>query len=502
MAERTPNSNTLYEQAACGLLLTDADGLILRANQTFCRWLGYEAEKLVEQRRIQDLLNIGGRIFHQTHWAPLLKMQGSVAEVKLEFLHRYGQAIPMIMNAVSDTDGPKIYHQIALFVANDRHKYERELLAARKRSEEILQSEISAQRELVLAEARFRIAVEAAELHVWDLDVKTGIRHFERSVFKLLGMVEPQVVTAEKYNQAIDPEDREREAESLTVAMHGNAAGHSVTYRLNGMDGVQRTILSAGRAVFGEGGELLQVIGVLQDVTEQARTNANAVDRALFAEQMIGIVSHDLRNPLSVILSSTDMLKRLALNTDQNRLVQRIQRAGGRSHRLIADLLDFTAARLGTGLNISRKAVDLHLMVAESIEELRHAFPNNRLEHRSVGEGLCEMDPDRMVQALGNLVANAVAYGDEGGRIAISSIINKTEFSLTVHNSGPPIPAGFMPNLFTPMTRGIGDHDQTKSVGLGLFIVQEIVRSHAGQISVTSSAAEGTTFFIVIPRAL
>ena len=74
----------LYEHAPCGLLVTDDDGLVLRANATFCGWAGIEAAALVGKRRFQDLLTVGGRIFHQTQWMPLLRMQGSVAEV---FLH-------------------------------------------------------------------------------------------------------------------------------------------------------------------------------------------------------------------------------------------------------------------------------------------------------------------------------------------------------------------------------------------------------------------------------
>ena len=76
----------LYENAACGLLVTSLDGTLRRANRTFCRWIGYESSELIDgRRRFADLLTMGGRIFHQTHWAPLLQIQGSVAEVKLDF---------------------------------------------------------------------------------------------------------------------------------------------------------------------------------------------------------------------------------------------------------------------------------------------------------------------------------------------------------------------------------------------------------------------------------
>ena len=90
----------LYEQAPCGLLVTDDDGLVLRVNATFCDWLGVAPDALVGERRFQDLLTMGGRIFHQTQWAPLLQIQGSVAEVKLDLVREGRAPLPAVMNAI------------------------------------------------------------------------------------------------------------------------------------------------------------------------------------------------------------------------------------------------------------------------------------------------------------------------------------------------------------------------------------------------------------------
>ena len=131
----SPETQALFEEAACGLLQTDASGLVLRVNRTFCNWVGYAAGELVGRRKVQDLLTVGGRIFHQTHWAPLLQMQGSISEVKLAVVHRDGQSIPMLMNAIRrERDGSPV-HEIATFVVRDRDKYERELLQSRKQLE-------------------------------------------------------------------------------------------------------------------------------------------------------------------------------------------------------------------------------------------------------------------------------------------------------------------------------------------------------------------------------
>ena len=381
-----PDAGALYDAAPCGLMLTAVDGLILRANDTLCRWIGRERVDLENKLKVQDLLTMGGRIFHQTHWAPLLQIQGSVAEVKLELLHGDGRRIPMVLNAISRRHPQGTFHEIALFVAEDRHKYERELVLARKRAEELLAHDQEAQRELAIA-------------------------HEER--------------------------DRQR---------------------------------------------------------------AMAEDRALFAEQMIGIVSHDLRTPLSVIRLSAHVLGMGELSSSQLGALGRVTNSVARANRLIVDLLDFTQARLGRGLQVSMKPIDLHAVVAECVEDLRLAFPRQRLEHRALGSGACSGSSDRLVQMIGNLVANAVAYGASGRPVTIGSHIDAETFTVAVHNEGPPVPSELLPRLFEPMTRGDGAGGAASSVGLGLFIVREIVRAHGGRIGVESSAESGTTFSAVFPR--
>src|SRR5215218_8127632 len=105
-----PSDGELLDRAPCGVVLTDARGLILKANSTLCDWLGVSCDAWIGLRRIQDLLTMGGRIFHQTHWAPLLQMQGSVSEVKLDLIHAQGHTVPMLMNAVRRQHGDRIFH--------------------------------------------------------------------------------------------------------------------------------------------------------------------------------------------------------------------------------------------------------------------------------------------------------------------------------------------------------------------------------------------------------
>ncbi len=375
-----PDASALYDGAPCGLLLTDTDGTIRMVNATACRWLGFDARELIGRRRFQDLLTVGGRIFHQTHWAPLLQLQGSVAEVKLEVKCGRGEVVPMLMNAALRTHDDAVFHELALFVADDRHAYERELMTARKRAEELLDEQ-----------ARARVALEAAE--------------------------------------------------------------------------------------------------------------AAAADRALFAEQMIGIVSHDLRNPLSTIRMGTQVLEKVVSAGVQQDVLANIDRAGLRALRLIHDLLDFTHARIGQGLSVHVQPGDLHTLVASHVAELRQAYPGRRLEHRVVGIGGCSFDADRIAQIVGNLVSNAMAHGEPASEVTVTTTTDADGSALSVHNEGQAISEALLGRLFEPMVRGSDSHSD-RSIGLGLYIVSEIARGHEGTVEVSSNGDSGTTFLVRWPATV
>jgi len=366
----TPQEQAALDLAPCGLVRTEPGGTILRANITFCQWVGYQREELLG-RRLQDLLTIGGRIFQQTHLAPLLQMQGSVSEVKLEVVQRDGTRVPMVLNARRHELPQGLRTEIALFVARDRDVYERELVQSRKRLEELV----------------------------------------------------------------------------------AQATAHQ----------------------------------------EEAK------DRALFSEQMVGIVSHDLRNPLSTIQMGTHVLTRGETRPHQLSILGRILRASERAHRLIADLLDFTQARLGKGISVSPKPFSLHATIADVIDELGQGFEGRALVHEKLGEGECLADADRVAQLVGNLVANAMTYGRKDAPVTVRSRIDADRFEVSVHNVGEPIPPQQQERMFQPLVRGT-EGGALRSVGLGLYIVSEIAKAHGGEVTVRSNEADGTTFLASFPR--
>ena len=375
----------LFDGAPCGLVVTREDGTIVRSNQTFSHWIGCDAPDLVG-RRFQDLLTMGGRIFHQTHWAPLMQMQGSVAEVKLDLLHRDKRIITMLLNGVRREHESGAFYELALFGTTDRDKYERELLNARRTAEALL---------------REKTAAETA---------------------------------------------------------------------------------------------LQQAQTALNDAYEKSQR------RASFAEQMVAIVSHDLKNPLTAIRMASDILAQSERSAKESKMLEHISRSTDRAERMIGDLLDFALARIGRGIAVNPDWLDLHRFISQSTDELRVAFPQATLLHTSNGSGRAYLDADRVQQVIGNLVANSVAYGDLAHPITIVSEWGDDQSVISVHNHGPAIADALVAALFEPMTRGTETDSDVRSVGLGLFIVREIARSHGGEVAVSSTAEEGTRFSVHLPH--
>ena len=411
------------------------------------------------------------------------------------------------MNGVHHVEDGTI--DIAVLVAADRRRYERELLHARRRAESLLEAVRTSQEALTLAEARLRLALDAAQMIVWDVDVATGVVSFEAAVQRLLGLPVDAPIDAGTYRAHIHPDDREAEQAAFTTALASSGSGpYAAEYRLIGADGIERVVSSQGRAFRDAAGELVRFSGTLHDITARRRAEEllkeqerQSRERAVLTEQLVGIVSHDLRTPLQAVSLGASVLASSPLTAVQSRTVNRISAAAQRAHRLILDLLDFTQARLGGGISVTRVECDLHAVVADVVEELKLAWPGRMLDHRSHGNGGCVIDPDRVSQLVTNLVTNALTYGRQEGVVSVRSSLQPDHCQLEVHNDGQPIPQELLAHMFEPLRRG--EHQVklgSRSVGLGLYIVQEIAAAHRGRVMVKSSAEEGTTFSVCIPR--
>jgi phosphoserine phosphatase RsbU/P len=240
----------------------------------------------------------------------------------------------------------------------------------------------------------------------------------------------------------------------------------------------------------------------IEETTELRQVRAEAEATSKFAQELLAIVSHDLRGPLSAIRMGATLLERLDLRDQRvTRPLRRISSSARRAERLIGDLLDFSLARAGGGIPIHRQRINVADLVRQVAEELEVAHPGRTIEVESTGDCSGEWDDERIKQVFSNLLGNAIVHSPGGSAVTVS-VRGEQEVSISTRNLNRegPIPADVMRAMFDPFKRGVlAANSRNHGVGLGLYIVDQIVRPHGGRIEV-SSVAELTTFTVHLPR--
>lgn len=222
---------------------------------------------------------------------------------------------------------------------------------------------------------------------------------------------------------------------------------------------------------------------------------------ANFEQQLIGIVGHDLKNPLTAIrLGATTLLRRPDLDNRAEATLTRILSSADRAGRLVGDILDFTQVRLGGGIPLHRAPVDLVALTQQIVDEVVSSAASREITvtaHTAVVEA--NVDSDRIAQVLSNLLSNALTYGARDKPVRVTLRRDALQVTILVANEGTPIPPHMLRSIFEPMRRATAAAaPMMRSVGLGLFIVDHLVRAHGGDVSVQSDSAE-TVFCVVLP---
>lgn len=237
-----------------------------------------------------------------------------------------------------------------------------------------------------------------------------------------------------------------------------------------------------------------------QALTESIRDYS--VKLELSRNLFLGILSHDLRNPLSAISMSSQLAMKIGkLNERQTMLLSQIADSTARAGDIVTNLLDLTRARLGSGLPLIKEPVDMGYISKMLVDEARAIHPNREFTLDMTGSLEGVWDRARIGQVFSNLIGNAVQYGFTDAPVTIKVDGREGEVVVSVHNEGVPISPEHMVTIFSSLTR-VEPHadDETGhgalsvNLGLGLYISKEIVTAHGGTISVTSSEKDGTTF--------
>ncbi|HEX8702845.1 MAG TPA: ATP-binding protein [Myxococcaceae bacterium] len=293
------------------------------------------------------------------------------------------------------------------------------------------------------------------------------------------------------------------EEEPFARALRGEAVTREVMIRHPGSG--KDLVVRCAAAPVRMSEHIVGAVAVSTDLTEHQLREEELRRTAEFRERFLGIVSHDLRNPLnSISLSANMLLREEELPARSRKTAGRITQSAERMGRMISDLLDFTRGRLGGGIPLTRRPGDLRQICRPVLEELGMGGPGSPLRLSTEGDFQGEWDADRLAQLVGNLVKNALDYSPQGSPVTVSLSDEGTWIRLEVHNHGESIPPEVLPRLFEPFRRGMreGEESQHSGLGLGLFIARQITQAHGGTLEAHSTQEDGTTFRVRLPRAM
>jgi PAS domain S-box-containing protein len=463
----------LYEDAPCGYLSTAPDGTIRRVNRTFLAWSGYHSEDLVGRRRLYDLLPPGAKIYYETHYAPLLQMQGSVREIALEIVCADGRRLPVLVNAVlkHDPAGRPQIVRVTVFDATERRQYERALLEAR-------------------SEAEARAAAATALQHVTEgvvlVDEDGRIRLLNPAAEAIFGVVDGEVRGIPLATVAADwPSIAAR----IPVIGGADPPALPVVVPLSLAGGTRWLAIAGKLAPDG-------VVYTLRDVSEQRELDE-------FRDDIITVVSHELRTPLAGVYGAAQTLISLGnriSEAEQQQLLGVIGEQSGRLVRIVEEIL-LTQRLDADDVTLARRAFDVGAAVERVVasteiwREARHVVVATDADVEAEG------DPLLFEQVLSNLIDNAVKYSPAATEVRVAVARLRADVRVTVSDSGPGIAPADRERIFEKFFRV--DPEQTtgtSGTGLGLYIARELAQRMHGTVGLLPSQA-GATFYVDVPAA-
>ena len=239
-----------------------------------------------------------------------------------------------------------------------------------------------------------------------------------------------------------------------------------------------------------------------QSLAEAVGSYTKRINRS--RQLFLAILGHDLRNPLNCIRTGVHLVSEKNVDLYSFEKLSMIDRESEAMDNLIEDMMDYASTRLGRAITLNRKPVDLQKLCREVVDEFRMTHPQRTLHFHPRGDLTGNWDADRLRQVVSNLLDNAFQHGSPVRPVELSAASEGSTVVMSVHNEGAPIPPEGLPTLFDPLVRHTTTESSFRrapgSVGLGLYIVREILNAMGGTIAATSTARQGTTFTVRIPR--
>lgn len=489
------SAQELYEDAPCGYLSLLPDGTIVRANRTLLRWTGYTPDQLFSGTRLQDLLPMAAKVFYETHYAPLLRMQGFIREMALDLVCANKQVLPVLVNAteIRDAAGVPVLVRTSIYDATERRRYERELLTARRRLEQ-LAAVVQASGDAIVLTSPEGIVL------AWNPGAERlfGITADEARGESIRGLVFP-AHREDDYTHAVE-QVRTRGEINLETTL-ADREGHLIEVSLSLTPHIEAP------------GELVAISSIIRDITErrQVERHIRQAEKLVSVGTLAGGVAHEVNNQMTVVLGFGHfVLGALGPEHPQAGDVENMVAAAARAARISQQLLAFSRQQL---------IVPQDFVLAELVEKLAPALrealgkEHALLTSSDLSQARVSADPAQIERILHHLTRNARAALHMPGQLRI--LVERVELTdedarqrpsdqiepgpyvrLCVSDNGSGMDQETLSRAFDPFftTRPFGE-----GTGLGLPTVYGVVKQHGGHVWATSAPGDGTTIHVYLP---
>jgi PAS domain S-box-containing protein len=471
----------LAEASTVGLVVWALDGTLSYANPVACAMSGYDAEEFERGEVRWEALTPAEYTQRDAEAVAELVRAGVCSPYEKEFLAKDGTRIPILLGAAM-LNG----ESVAGFVTDLRPV--REALKAAERSER-----------------QFRTLADSIPQLAWMADAEGAIFWYNQRWYDYTGTTLDDM-EGWGWKKVHHPDHIDRVVERISHCWETGQPWED-TFPLRRRDGRYRWFLSRAVPLRDEEGRLVRWFGTNTDVTEQREIEAELrrlneeTRRAVQArDDMVAVVSHDLRNPLGSISAAASLLQDESLGDGRKQsLPPMIQRAASHMADLLDNLLDVTRLEAGQ-ISLARRPVRPSALLEDAVELARpHAEAKSlRLETDARADlEEIQVDPSRILQVLSNLISNAIAHTDEGGLIRVSVDSTAEGAVYEVADTGAGIAENHLPHVFDRFWQA--RRSTRQGAGLGLAIAKGIVEAHGGRIQVESTPGKGSTFRFLVP---
>lgn len=489
------SAEELYEHAPCGYLSILPGGQIVRVNQTFLDWTGFSREELLAGKRLQELLPTSAKVFYETHYRPLLRMQGFVREIALDIVCADNTLLPVFMNAVEqrDSSGQPLLVRTIVYDATERRTYERELLAARRRAEQLA------------------AVVEASADAIIMLSPEGIVQTWNTGAERLFGYTRGEA-RGRPIGELIHAEGHAHEYDLARAEARSGREVHFETV-LADKSGRQVEVSLSLAPHLEPPGELVGMSTIIRDITERrlVEKQIREAERLQSVGTLAGGVAHEVNNQMTVVLGFAQFLLRdLGADHPQNGDVRHIVAAAERAARVSQQLLAFSRQQLMNPEELSLAA--LIRQIAPAFHDVLGSDKTLVIDpHLATGKVLADSRQiERVLIQVARNAGDAMAPGGEFRLSLEDSILAEEDarlhpgdevmpgryLLLTASDNGSGMDADTLRRAFEPFftTKPFGEGS-----GLGLATVYGVVKQHGGQVWATSKPGQGTTVRIYLP---